>query len=283
MNIQTYPTAKEFLAQTGKYLAEDEARYGLVLGLAKRLVENPHWYGKEDPWFCAVGKGNNINTIAIRTPPHMVIFAYFSGNIEIIAEQLVKAVGKDLKIIPGVTGDNKLTDIFANLWCKEHGTKIINTQAERIYRLSKVNDVPLSLGSLRVATQADRDLILKWSHAFHIDTQGDARNTPETDIIPLLARDWIFVWEDGEPVSMALKGRPTDNGMTVGAVYTPPEQRGRGYATSCVAEASRNVLQNGYKFCTLYTNLANPTSNSIYMKIGYRAVCDSVEYSFEMP
>jgi hypothetical protein len=70
--------------------------------------------------------------------------------------------------------------------------------------------------------------------------------------------------------------------MTVGGVYTPPELRNRGYATSCVAELSRNILQSGKEFCTLYTDLANPTSNSIYMKIGYKPVCDSVEYAFKL-
>jgi predicted GNAT family acetyltransferase len=79
---------------------------------------------------------------------------------------------------------------------------------------------------------------------------------------------------------MAVKGRSSEKGMTVGYVYTPPELRGRGYATSCVAELSRNILQNGKEFCMLYTDLANPTSNSIYRKIGYEEVYDSVEYTF---
>jgi predicted GNAT family acetyltransferase len=70
--------------------------------------------------------------------------------------------------------------------------------------------------------------------------------------------------------------------MTVSGVYTPPELRCKGYATSCVAELSRNILQSGKKFCMLYTDLANPTSNSIYMKIGYWPVCDSVQHTFEV-
>jgi predicted GNAT family acetyltransferase len=79
---------------------------------------------------------------------------------------------------------------------------------------------------------------------------------------------------------MALKTRPTDKGATVGGVYTPPEFRKKGYATSCVAEISRAILQGGKQFCALYTDLANPTSNSIYIKIGYQPVCDSVEHTF---
>jgi predicted GNAT family acetyltransferase len=79
---------------------------------------------------------------------------------------------------------------------------------------------------------------------------------------------------------MATKTFPTDNGMTVGGVYTPPELRGKGYATSCVAELSRNILQSGKKFCVLTTDLANPTSNSIYIKIGYKPIGDNSFYIF---
>jgi hypothetical protein len=68
--------------------------------------------------------------------------------------------------------------------------------------------------------------------------------------------------------------------VSVGPVYTPPERRGRGYATACVAALSQTILDEGWAFCTLFTDLANPTSNSIYQKIGYHPVCDFAEYRF---
>jgi hypothetical protein len=94
----------------------------------------------------------------------------------------------------------------------------------------------------------------------------------------------IFLWEDiHNPVSMTIKGRPTEHGVAITTVYTPPEFRRHGYATTCVAAVCREILDDGYDFCTLYTDLSNPTSNSIYMKIGFRSVCDSVEYTFGKP
>jgi len=67
----------------------------------------------------------------------------------------------------------------------------------------------------------------------------------------------------------------------VGPVYTPPEHRRRGYATSLVAGLSRSLIERGFRACFLYTDLANPTSNRIYGEIGYERVCDSVEYRFD--
>ena len=80
---------------------------------------------------------------------------------------------------------------------------------------------------------------------------------------------------------MAATARPTRRGVGVNLVYTPPPLRGKGYASSCVAALSQLQLDSGYQFCVLYTDLANPTSNSIYHKIGYVALCDSDEYVFE--
>jgi predicted GNAT family acetyltransferase len=91
----------------------------------------------------------------------------------------------------------------------------------------------------------------------------------------------FFLWEDSKPVALAGITRPTPEGMGVGPVYTPPERRGRGYATSLVAQISQQLLASGRQFCTLFTDLANPTSNSIYQKIGYRPVGDYTVYRFE--
>ena len=91
----------------------------------------------------------------------------------------------------------------------------------------------------------------------------------------------VFVWEHhGEPVSMAIKTRPIAHSITVSGVYTPPEYRRQGYATALVARLSQHLLDSGYKFINLFTDLGNPTSNSIYRKIGYHPVCDFRMVSF---
>lgn len=88
-----------------------------------------------------------------------------------------------------------------------------------------------------------------------------------------------FIWEhNGDSVTMVCKTRPTKRGIVLNGVYTPPLHRRRGYATSCVAAVSRHLLSEGYAFCSLFTDLTNPTSNSIYMKVGYQPIQDYYEY-----
>ena len=112
------------------------------------------------------------------------------------------------------------------------------------------------------------------------NTSGE--DIPQATLSRIRAGD-IFVWESkaGEIVSMAQRTRPTVNVITIGLVYTPPELRGRGYASNCVAALSQHLLDSGWSICSLTTDLANPVSNHIYQRMGYRPVCDFNEYRFE--
>jgi hypothetical protein len=91
----------------------------------------------------------------------------------------------------------------------------------------------------------------------------------------------LYLWEDGEPVSLCGVGGPTPNGIRIGPVYTPPASRGRGYASALVAAVSQAALDAGRRFCFLFTDAANPTANHIYQQIGYEHVRDVLVYDFE--
>ena len=91
----------------------------------------------------------------------------------------------------------------------------------------------------------------------------------------------LKIWEKkGVPVSMAGYAGPTPNGIRIGAVYTPSEYRKKGYGSAVTAGVSQLLLDQGYKFCFLFTDLNNPTSNHIYQQIGYKPVCDFDRYDF---
>jgi len=130
---------------------------------------------------------------------------------------------------------------------------------------------------------ADRELLIDWADAFNDEVRAGAPHgdtAKGVDARLASATAGFMVWEDGQPVSMAGWGGATPNGVRVGPVYTPPELRRRGYASAVTAAASESQLAAGRRFCFLYTDLANPTSNRIYMDIGYEPVCDAIDYSF---
>jgi len=284
MEIKYFVKASDFLSHTAVLLQQDEARYGLILGIAKRLVKDTHAYGKTAPWFCVVTDSRKIVAAAIRTPPHNVLLAQFAGDPDKVAAFLADSISKRLEIIPGVVGDKIIAEPFAEYWCAGYGIQNKGKMAERIYRLDKINNVAYAAGKLRPATMNDEEMLAKWIRAFYIDVFHTVNSRrPVDEVTSLVERKEIYVWEDSVPVSMAARTRPTENGISIGLVYTPLELRQKGYGTSCVAALCKELLDSGYKFCSLYADLANPISNSIYKKIGFREVCDSVEYSFTTP
>lgn len=104
-------------------------------------------------------------------------------------------------------------------------------------------------------------------------TEEKAKQTANT----LVSTNRLFGWEvDGRLVSVAAITRPTKSNITVNFVYTPKDERKKGYASNCVAALSQHMLERGYKTTTLYTDLANPTSNKIYQEIGYELIMESV-------
>ena len=66
-------------------------------------------------------------------------------------------------------------------------------------------------------------------------------------------------------------------------MYTPPERRGCGYASTCVAALSQRLLDSGYRRCFLFTDLANPISNRLYRRLGYQLVGNAEELNFIAP
>ena len=115
-----------------------------------------------------------------------------------------------------------------------------------------------------------------------MEAEGMEREQAEKDAaLPLRKSRHLLLWEvEGAAVSMAGYSGRTPNGIRIAWVYTPPENRGKGFAGACVAALSQKLLDDGRKFCFLYTDLANPVSNHVYQKMGYEPVTDATVYSF---
>jgi predicted GNAT family acetyltransferase len=148
-----------------------------------------------------------------------------------------------------------------------------------MFRLDAVVAPPTSPGQLRPAGEGDRVLLEEWFAAFVAEAGATGGNIA-TGVDRWLRFGGMHLWEDGSTVTMAGAVAAVAGVVRVGPVYTPPRFRGRGYASNCVAAVSRQALEAGAVACMLYTDLANPTSNAIYQRIGYRRVADAREIRF---
>ena len=198
-------------------------------------------------------------------------------------EALASAIGGPL---PGVTAALPEADAFADAWEAKTGVRPRLRVSQRIYALEQVKPVEDVPGAARPATDADRPLLRPGSAtsaARRSERRARTRSARSAMLDHRLGTDsaGFAIWEDGLPVSLAGFGGETPNGVRIGPVYTPPVLRGRGYGSAVTAAVTADRLAAGRRFCFLYTDATNPTSNKIYPQIGYEPVCDAVEYAFE--
>lgn len=272
-----------FLERAGPVLLEDEARNNLILGVAGTLRDHPLAYSERRLWI--VLDGARVVAAALQTPPFNLILG--RPDDETALPALADALHDDGAELPGVTAAVPEVDAFANEWEMRSGRSRRARMAQRIYRATQVRAPSEVPGRHRDATPDDRDLLVDWIRAFADEALHGAPDAPvgnaERVVDARFAGAGGFVlWEDGdEIVSLAGWGGRTPNGVRIGPVYTPPEHRRHGYGSAVTAAVSLQQFASGRRLCFLYTDLANPTSNSIYAAIGYEPVCDSVEYAFD--
>jgi uncharacterized protein len=273
------PNATEWLRRAGPLLLADEARHNLILGLAGTLRDQPARYPEYELWL--VEEDGVAAAAALRTPPNRLVLARPA------APGAVEALAAALEDVPGVVAAVPEAHTFADAWRAKTGAEIIPGHAQGVYKLERVVPARPASGASRTAGDGDRELLLEWLHAFAVEALGEEEPDPanlERMVAQRLgphAESGFVLWEDGgEPVSATGFGGPTPNGVRIGPVYTPPRRRGRGYASALVAEVSQARLDAGKRFCFLYTDLANPTSNRIYVDLGYERVCESAELDF---
>lgn len=263
--ITAYKTPQEFLDDTEIILEQKELENNLILALCNGFEDKARVY--DSCVFINSIADNQIQASSIKTMSK----AFVSGTTQ--NPQHIKALADyylDNGIaLTGVVGESFYSTEFSNFY----GKKQIGKRTMIVHKLTCVNNLPLTTGYLEVANEMDIDLVAEWGKLFEEDIKTFPRNNSEEIMRStkrMISAGKIFKWVDnGKTVSMAAMICKTKRFGIVSLVYTPDKLRGNGYATSCVQKLSEHLLQSGFKSCGLFTDKANPTSNSIYKKIGY--------------
>ena len=281
MSTVEFLPAEGYLAAMADLLGRDEARHNLALGIAMRAVAEPSVVGPDD-WFAVVRDPlGKVDFGAWHTASHPVGIS--GGSAEGHAALCAELCERSLPV-PGAVGIVPAVDVFAKAVAAATGQTPRTQMEQALYRLDAVQPLDLPPGEFRRAVDADEEIVRLWSHGFDIDCGLRPEGSPPRKEVLAFQRGDVWLWcEGGAPVSMAATSRPTQSGVTIAGVYTPREARGHGYATAVVAKLSAQCLDEGKSFCCLFTDLANPTSNEIYQRIGYQRLDDFRMVTFERP
>lgn len=269
MRIERHTDPKAYAELVLPGLLRDEARFNLEIAVVSRVAAGESFGGGE-PLLLTVG-----GAPVVRTPPHNALLAALPPEAAPAAADYLAAEALDL---PGALGGPDTVAAFAERYAAVTGRAFAVNRDQGVYALTELVPPRPAPGALRPATGADWDLLRAWFEAFHVEVGLPIHDLDRQR--PRVDEGMFWLWEDGGPVSLAGCGGYTPNGARIGPVYTPPELRGRGYASAVTAGVTAELLGRGLASTFLYTDMANPTSNKIYQAIGYRHVADVREVTF---
>jgi predicted GNAT family acetyltransferase len=274
-----------FAAHAYRFLATQPARNSVILTrLARALAGERSEPSHAELWWW-VERGANCEVVAalMQTPPHG---AYLAGADLAGADsadadpeplrELARRLWSVRPDLPSVGGPDGLAEVFADEWARCGGPPARLSMRQRLLVADVLIEPPPVDGVHRLATLADVPVLRPWGEAFTDEATPGAVRVDH--VTARVAAGLLHVWEvAGRPVSMAAVTEPQAGVSRVQLVYTPPASRGRGYAAACVAAVTRAELAHPGRRCMLYTDAANPTSNALYERLGYRHVADAVD------
>jgi GNAT superfamily N-acetyltransferase len=271
----------DYVVAAADFLRSRPVQHTIQLAAAETLrARGPAAFGETTPLFgWWRSGGGEITAALLHTPPYPVLLTRLP---ERSAEPLAEALVAGRRQLAGVNAAQGDAAPFAAAWSRLTGASSRESRRSRLFRLERLQPPdPGPPGAAREATAADRGLLESWLAAFGEEI-GESYQNPSDVVDDKLSYHGLTLWEaGGAAVSMAGRNRSAAGAVRVAPVYTPPEHRRQGYAGAVTAAVSQAALDAGAHHVVLFTDLANPTSNALYQRLGYRPVEDRVVLLFE--
>jgi RimJ/RimL family protein N-acetyltransferase len=287
-HLEFFDRPEAFLQAAGDLLAAEPVEATVPVTVTERLRRDradglPGPTGFPVWWVVERDDAGRVVGAGMRTAPfgsHPVYLMRLSVETARDLARLLHARGET---VGGVNGALPAVEVFAAETARLRGEGFHVAEHTRLWVLGDLHEPAPVQGRLRPAEREDVDVVLAWYDAFGRDAAEQAGRSrahpgPAEDRGSMLRRiddGTVWVWEDGsgEPVHVTGASRPMFGVSRIGPVYTPKEQRGHGYASAAVGAVSRRLLAEGARVC-LFTDQANPVSNAIYQRLGFRPVVD---------
>jgi predicted GNAT family acetyltransferase len=230
----------------------------------RRWSDEPMLFG----WYEEAGE---VRGAVFRTPPFEWLLAVVPEEATADLVAVLRSANAD---VPGVNGDVAGVDRFAAAWTAATGQRATITLALDLYELGTLRHPdPPPAGRARPAEEADLDVAIRFYTGFQ-----DEVPTPSTEVLPLVRERIddrrLWLWEDGAGVvaSLAARTAAVAGVSRIAPVYTPPEHRRHGYATAVTAACTADALARDAERVVLYTDVADPSANAMYQRIGFRPI-----------
>jgi len=274
-HIVHHTDPEAFLAAAQPVLARSAAAAAAFAAWARGLKASPP---AEAPAYLATFAHAGSFGAALRRPDGPLVFedsdpaaaAAFAADLAVHTPQL-----------QGVVGALPACEAFIRAWRERTGRAHALRFHLRHHMLTEVVPAPRAPGAPRVAGSGDCDWLVESQFAFLVE--AGVPDNPERILAAIprrVAHGDFWIWDDAAAVAFAGWADAGDEEARIAPVYTPPAARHRGYATALVAALAQALLDGGKRRVFLMTDVANPTSNAIYARVGFRPGTDVYHFDF---
>jgi uncharacterized protein len=275
IHVRQFDDGKEFLSAATEFLELRPVQHNLVL----TIVHGAIVHGDAGRYWLAAREGQASGAVIQAPLDRWAVVTPMKTEVAVVLVDAIVEAGVGL---PGVNGEAATAAAFAGHWTERTGTGATPGSGLRLYELGELRPPKEAAGSLRRAVREELELLSCWVRDFQVEAKTGVQVTLEK--ARSMAEKWVrsgqlWIWEDGAPRAMVVTRQPMNGVVRLGSVFTPAEHRRKGYASACVYGVSGEMIGYGLR-PILYTDLANPRSNSIYRNLGYRAVAEGIHYLF---
>lgn len=284
MEFKKYEDIKEFANDTLDLLCEKEWLNNLMVGNIEYGLEN----GIDDGWLLATIKEGDrtVLIMLLRRPWHLVVYSTTDNKSEELYKFAADEVYKVCKDLPGINTEKDIAEMFAKWYCDIAKKDYKVAMPMRILLIENLQKQDVRYDVLfRRATLGDKETLKRFIYDFNVEALH--KELTDDELEAEFNKHFVgekvnyFVLEkDGKIVSQTVSSRRLKKGKCVSGVYTPPEERGKGYAYTLVYLVTKEFLDNGAEYCVLFTDDSNPISNHVYEKIGYKRMVDTEDIDF---
>lgn len=271
----------DFLKANKEFLLQTESFYNLPLGLSLGIQNGT--VEPDAPLYFSLLENGRSKGCALRSHAERPIILTEMPAAGI--EQLISALHQNKVQISAVMGTMNSVNSFQTSWCKQTSMTAHLQMHLGVYECKAVNMPAITSEKLIKADISHSALLNEFIRGFLVECFPEKPVT-ESDVQNLLNRQLkeqtLFLLQNAENeiVSMAANSRGGVNSGSISLVYTPPRHRKKGHAGKTVALLSEQILKSGKTLVNLFTDLKNPTSNSVYQKIGFTKIGEQLHYQF---
>jgi len=280
MHLNVHDSAAGFLSAAGTFLKISEAENNIVTIAAARMVSSP--MGDDaGAYLASVEDGGTVVAAALHgSAGGMLLTSGPAPALTLFAADMAQRCRAPKSMV----GPLDACEVFAREWSGRTGQRHALRFHLRHYELHRPPLPARARGNMRAPREQEHELLLAWQLAFIEEVRlADDSARAQRVFGRRLEQGTVRVWDDDRIVALAGYGDGGTDVARIAPVFTPPQYRKRNYASALVAELSRELFEQGKRAIFLTTDVANPTSNSIYSKIGFIASADHYHFDFLSP